>query len=130
MAVNVTWRGPQVLAGIEAAVMRAFETAGKTLVAGTVRDVSTPWPPASRPGQPPHRRTGGLARGITHRVSRSGHTLSLAVGVPASSPVARQARALQGGTRRMAPRPFVPTARRATTIVVGLVAGAVRAETR
>jgi hypothetical protein len=125
--VTVIWRGDQVLADVAAAVEEGMAIAGKVLTASTVRSVSSPYPPASRPGQPPHRRSGGLAGAIGAKVSRSGRSVTLSVGVPAGSPVRRQAEALQRGTGRMAARPFVPEPERATTTVVGYVEGAVRA---
>lgn len=126
--VTVTWRDDQVLAEIAGAVAKGMETAGKVLAASTVRSISTPYPPASSPGQPPHRRSGGLAGAVGHRVSRKGSTVELSVGVPAGSPVARQAQALQKGTARMAARPFVPDPGHAATTVVGYVEAAVRHE--
>jgi hypothetical protein len=125
--VTVHWRGDEVLADIEAAVAEGMELAGKVLATSTQRKVSTPYPPASRPGQPPHRRSGGLAGAVGHRVTRSGRNVTLDVGVPDSSSVGRQARALQKGTGRMAARPFLPEEDQATTTVVGYVEGAVRA---
>lgn len=127
--VSVTWRGNRVLAQVEAAVVRGFETAGKVLAASTVKKVSTPYPPASRPGNPPHARrgtSGGLAGAITHRVSRQGRNVVLTVGVPANSPLARQATWLQDGTARMKARPFTHTRAHAEATAVGYVEGAVR----
>ena len=126
--VNVIWRGDAVLAQIRAAAASGMEAAGRALVSSTVSDISTPYPPASRPGQPPHRRGGGLRRGVGSTVVRSGTTVALTVGVPRSSPVARQARALQGGTSRMAARPFMPTPAMAKALVVDAVTSAVRSQ--
>lgn len=125
--VTITWRGDDVLREIEGAVVEGMGIAGKAMKASTVRSISTPYPPASRPGGPPHRRSGGLAGAVDSKVSRQGRNVVLSVGVPAGSPVGRQAEALQKGTGRMAARPFLPETARATTTVIGYVEGAVRA---
>lgn len=126
--VTVIWRGDDVLREIEAAVVTGMEIAGTAMRASTVRSLSTPFPPASAPGNPPHRRSGGLAGAVDSRVSRQGRNVVLSVGVPTGSRVRRQAEALQKGTSRMAARPFLPEVDRATTTVVGYVEGAVRAQ--
>lgn len=128
--VTVTWRGDDILAQVSAAVATAMDSAGKALSTQTKAKIATPFPPASRPGQPPRRRSGGLIGAVDSRTERSGRNVTLRVGVPASSPVRRQAEALQGGTGRMAARPFVPTATVATALVVDAVTDAVRSALR
>lgn len=128
--VTITWNGDHVMALVEAAVAQGMEVAGKALSASTKRNISTPYPPASRPGSPPHRRSGGLHGAVTHRVSRQGRNVTMSVGVPAGSPVARQAEALQRGTSRMAARPFVPEHGRSTVTVIGYVEAACKAALR
>ncbi len=125
--VSVVWRGDQVLAEISSAVLGAMTAAGQALAAGVVSSISAPYPPASSPGQPPHRRSGGLRAEVTSRTTRAAGAVTMTVGVPSDSPVRTQAQALQGGTARMAARPFVPTVERATAVVLDHVAAAVRA---
>lgn len=63
-----------------------------------VRDkIGTPYPPASRPGAHPHRRTGRLQSSF--RVLRKGY--SIFVRMPLYGAY------LEGGTSRMKARPFV-----------------------
>lgn len=131
--VTVEWRGNAVLAQVEAAVASGMATAGKALAASTVKKVSTPYPPASRPGNPPHARrgrSGGLAGAITHKVERQGQNVVLSVGVPPDSPNRKVAEYLQGGTGRMAARPFTESEARATATVVGYVEAAVKGAMR
>lgn len=130
-SVTVDWRGDQVLADVAAAVLEGMDLAGKTLAASTVSKVSTPYPPASRPGQPPHARrgrSGGLAGAITHKVTRQGPDVLLSVGVPAGSANRRQAESLEQGTGRMRARPFTHTREHAEATATGYVEGAVRAK--
>lgn len=127
--VSVTWHGDAVLASVAAAVAQGLGAAGRVMATNTKRDISTPYPPASRPGQPPHMRSGGLRSGVTSRVERSGHDATLFVGVPEGSAVVRQAEALQRGTGRMAARPFLPSLDASRTLIVGYVVGAIKAVT-
>jgi len=126
--VTVIWNGDRTLAGLESTVARAMEGAGSALVSATKARVSAPYPPASRPGQPPHRRSGGLQGAMASRVSRSAGAVTLSMGVHASSPVADQAKALARGTGRMAPRPFLGDLATTTDSVVDAITTAVRSE--
>jgi hypothetical protein len=122
----VAWNGPQILSTVEAAAVRAMETAGAALATSTKARVSTPYPPASAPGEAPHLRSGGLHDAIGSQVTRGGRTVTLKVGVPADSAVLAQARALASGTGRMAARPFMDSAATVRAMVTEAVAGAVR----
>lgn len=106
----VDWHGEEIMEDIAKAVVAGLDAAGEALVEKYQRMLNVPYPPASRPGQPPHRRSGGLGRAQTHRVARDAFGVALIVGVPTSSPVAAQASALAKGTGRMKARPWIDEA--------------------
>lgn len=113
-----------MVAEIGSAVATGMAVAGKALSASTARNINTPYPPASEPGTPPHRRSGDLHDAVTHSVRRGMGTVVLRVGVPPGGPV--YAAFLQGGTRRMAPRPFIPTPELVAATVRGYVTAAIK----
>lgn len=79
------------------ATANAFDTVAKRMTEALRKPIRTPYPPASVPGRPPHQRTGNLERGT--EVIRKGFKLivrTLQYGIW-----------LDGGTRRMAARPFI-----------------------
>jgi hypothetical protein len=61
--------------------------------------ISTPYPPASQPGEPPHERSGELMRSIQAAAANKGQ-----VSVFSDCP---HAVFVEYGTERMAPRPFI-----------------------
>lgn len=76
-----------------------LDTAAQAIASRMVDLITTAYPPASRPGEPPHSRTGTLARSIHYR---------------RPAPLQRQigsevfyAKMLESGTRRMDPRPYM-----------------------
>lgn len=76
--------------------------AGNLMENRVKRRVSTPYPPASSPGRPPHLRSGALMRSIRSQTvsGRGGVRLLLTATV-------HYAGFLQRGTSRMAARPFL-----------------------
>lgn len=80
---------------------RQFDEAGKAIVAHTRALVGIQYPPASSPGQPPHRRTGAFQRSVEYTTRRrSGEP---AVRIYSTSPYGDY---LNDGTTRMAARPW------------------------
>jgi hypothetical protein len=61
--------------------------------------LGTPGPPSSRPGTPPHRRSGQLQRAAAVKVNPTKGTIQLLNTAP-------HAPYLRDGTARMAPRPY------------------------
>lgn len=59
--------------------------------------IDTPYPPPSRPGRPPHRRTGFLHGNV--KAVRKGRTYWISV--------PQYGTFLEGGTSKMAARPFI-----------------------
>jgi hypothetical protein len=67
--------------------------------------IDTPYPPASKPGNPPHRRTGNLEAGIEHAESPDGLEMTLTSKRVGGDP--RVPMYLEYGTSKMAPRPYM-----------------------
>lgn len=76
----VAWNGDRILADVERAVRRGMEDAGKQIASKARSDLSKPYPPASRRGEPPHRRTGALAAAQQSKVTIEGGNPVLKVG--------------------------------------------------
>lgn len=91
---------------LEAAMVVGLGNAGQVLHRRAVDVVNTPYPPASSPGQPPHRRSRTLQRGLTVWITRGVGTVVMHMGWRNNDPV--YARFLAKGTARMAPRPALP----------------------
>lgn len=92
----------QVPWAVRRAVADGMEAAAKHLVRVTKANLNTPYPPASSPGDFPHRRTGNLRNAIDYWINRK--TLSVYVGPNTDAPYAWH---LERGTSRMAARPFL-----------------------
>lgn len=102
----VAWNAPAVIAAVEAAALAGLREAGEASAQVFRQRVDTPYPPASSPGGPPHKRSGALSRSITSRVDSVGGP-TLHVGVFPGAEAVSYARCLQKGTGRMRPRPFL-----------------------
>jgi len=55
---------------VRAAVADGLERSGKHVVQDIRRAINVPFPPASSPGEPPHKRTGNLRANIAYKVNR------------------------------------------------------------
>ncbi len=84
--------------GIHREMGRRLNRSGDEIVRAVRESISTPYPPASGPGNPPHRRSGGLWRSIF--ATRRGDAVTVAASAP-------HGEYLERGTSRMAPRPFL-----------------------
>lgn len=87
-----------------AALRRAMEATAEDMTKEIKRTISRPYPPASRPGRPPHRRTGDLRSSVNLRVI--GRSDKAAIGAYWGEMV-DYAPHLEFGTVNMDPRPFV-----------------------
>lgn len=101
------WKGGRAPWVVRAAIADAIERAAKHLKTAIRRNIKEPYPPASAPGEYPHKRTGNLRRSIDIWVNRK--TLEGYVGPTEDAPYGIF---LEYGTRKMDARPFLmPTLR-------------------
>jgi HK97 gp10 family phage protein len=85
-------------AAIHREMGRRLNRSGVEVVTKVREAINKPYPPASSPGNPPHRRTGALWRSVFATEAKDKVT------VAADAP---HAEFLERGTRRMAARPFL-----------------------
>lgn len=81
----------------------AMEALGIRAAAEVSNSIDTPYPPASSPNNPPHKRTGNLQAGVEHTEGDAETTISSAraEGNP------NVPRFLEFGTAKMAARPYM-----------------------
>lgn len=122
LQVNV-WRKKR----LEPLLRENLEEAGEFLENEVKQDVSTPYPPASSPGHPPHMRTGDYRQSIEHIVdeSRSGNSITMRVG--SNSPYGRRlefgfvGRDSLGRNVSQAPRPHMRPAIQRNRSAIGRI---------
>lgn len=100
---RIYWNGGRISRKIRHAIADGFEGLGALLVRRLRAKLNTPYPPASDPGEYPHRRSGTLRRSVYYRVDRR----ALVLYVLARGDIAEYWGFLQFGTHKMAPRPFL-----------------------
>lgn len=83
-----------------------LKAAGEGSVQGIRQDISTAYPPASKPGQPPHYREGKLFQGIECAVFQGDDEVTISAYREGTPMVAFW---LEVGTKKMAARPFMST---------------------
>lgn len=81
-----------------------LETAGRLSVDAIRQDISIPAPPSSRPGEPPHFRTGTLFSSVDFSVSQGDETVTIGVTRRGTPGVAAE---LERGSSRIRARPFM-----------------------
>lgn len=92
---------------LERRLPRAMEALGIRAAGLITQELDTLYPPASKPGESPHKRTGNLQAGIEHTESHQGDEYvtrlisNRAEGSP-DVPIF-----LEKGTDKMAPRPYM-----------------------
>jgi hypothetical protein len=99
---RVVWNAERFNARLRGVLQGRAQRAVNVVVGDTQRRVSTPYPPASQPGEPPHRRTGALMRSISGGVTMTRNTITATV--RARAPHAKH---LDPGGGRIAQRPFI-----------------------
>lgn len=90
----------RVIGGLISRVRPAFDQLAEDVQADLVESISTQYPPASEPGTPAHRRTGGYIATIEQDVEQDGFTITASV-----SSDSLLSLWLERGTVKMAPRP-------------------------
>jgi len=101
--VKIVWRDAQFMAGLMAEIQRRMLTVEALTVEYYREATARSYPPASLPGQFPHRRTGLLQRSLRSNVNRvSGNRVQLVL-----TNTAPYAGFLETGTSRMGARPHM-----------------------
>ena len=88
----------------ETAIRRGLLHVAARIVETVIESIGTPFPPPSEPGEPPHVRTGALRRSVRIEREEPGAVYIAVGGTGTGVPYAA---ALEFGTSRMEPRPFV-----------------------
>jgi hypothetical protein len=121
--VKIRWRGAEFQRELAVEIERRMVLAEGFARRQYQENVATPYPPASLPGQFPHRRSGELQRGVRANVNRTATKVQLTLGN-----VARSKRgfpyptALEAGTVKMQPRPhLLPTAEEVIGVIKQLL---------
>src|SRR4051812_26774339 len=91
----------EVLKKLTAKFQKAAKDTGKEAVRELKQTLSEPYPPASKPGEPPHKRTGELQQSVGYEVTTEDKVVKLTLKVTAD-----HAFYLEYGTATLAPRPF------------------------
>lgn len=100
MQVKLKWNGDAVKKQIQAEKVKNVERAAITFQNEVKRAISEPSPPASEPGQPPHKDTGRLRASISREVDRAEPSARVGTNLP-------YGKWLELGTRKMAARSFL-----------------------
>lgn len=108
MGVRLVWHGAKIRRALTERGLERLRNAAEELRDYIRGKVSTRYPPASRPGQYPHRRTGDFHRSIRYRVLKELRRMRVYSND-------RKAKWLEYGTQRMAPRPTFRRALRENT---------------
>lgn len=100
-------RSRHFIEGLKARIYAVIDPALRAEEEQLRKDISTPWPPASAPGQPPHRRTGRLHTGIMKFTGIHGNSVRgiMVSQRPGGDPAVPSY--LEHGTNRMAARPYM-----------------------
>lgn len=105
-SASLDWNATDITRRIEDALVVGLGNAGQVLHRRADSLVATNYPPASTPGEPPHRRSGTLQRGLGVRLERIPGGGIVRMGWQRGTPV--YAEHLARGTTRMKARPTMP----------------------
>jgi HK97 gp10 family phage protein len=98
---------------IDAVIRSVCNQVGGEMAQDIQAEIGDAYPPSSAPSTPPHRRTGDLRQGIVYSVEQEGPITVLSV-----VSTAFYSGFLEGGTGRMASRPFMGPAQERWTPVI------------
>jgi len=104
--VIVRWHGKAVRKVVASTLNQRLEKTAQMLEDYMKGLLDTPYPPASKAGEPPHRRTGKLKDAITHVVTVRDSWGTASIGVMDAAD-AVYAKFLEVGTVHMSARPFL-----------------------
>lgn len=102
MSVTVRWNGGPLRRQVRKLLADGLEDCGRITKFHLKKVLNVPYPPASSPGEPPHRRTGTLRDAQDFKVNRTTLKLEIFTGETAPYWVF-----LEKGTAIMDPRPFL-----------------------
>lgn len=102
-SASFKWYGGRAPWVVRSAIADGMERAALNIKRSMKRRINRPYPPASRPGQSPRRRSGTLYRSIQFWINRK--TLEMFIGPDASSDPYNVY--LETGTSKMEPRPYI-----------------------
>lgn len=89
----------------------AIEAVGIACAADVAISISEPFPPASAPVSPPHKRTGNLEAGVSHSESRDGGDYVTTIKSARAEGNPSVPLFLEFGTSKMAERPYMGPAK-------------------
>ena len=100
MSFELRWHGPRIKREIRKEMAARLPDLADMIVEKMRDNISTPFPPASFPGDFPHTRSSELIEGISHKTDKR----KLSVRIFSSAP---HSEFLENGTINMEPRPFI-----------------------
>lgn len=122
---TLTWHGADVLRAVEVGMLEGLRDGGELIVAEAQHLLDKPYPPASRRGQIPRKRSGALQRSQNAFVEQVESDFYLHVGVEPSAEAGDYAAIVHRD------RPWVPTAiANARALVVDAVEASLRRRLR
>lgn len=95
-SVSMKWHGPRIERGIRSELESRLDACGDALATQTQVNIAAVGPPASAPGQYPHRISGELQESVGYRLNRR----DLAVTVTASAEHAKYVESMRPFLRR------------------------------
>lgn len=102
IVASFRWTGGRAPWIVRNAVADGMERAAIRVKRAIRAKINIPYPPASSPGDPPHRRTGTLRREIDYWVNRQTLIIKIGPSVDAAYGIG-----LEFGTVKMEARPFI-----------------------
>lgn len=107
-------RGQQFVRAVHETAYTAMDDKADQVVTAIKEEIGTPYPPASTPGNPPHRRTGNLQEGVEQITTESRDGVETQIGSSRQEGDPRVPMWLEFGTDKgqMAPRPYMSPAQR------------------
>jgi hypothetical protein len=101
--MSLKWNGDLALLEVRRVLGIGVGRAAERVAARVRAKIGTPYPPASQPGRPPHRRSGTLQQSVISVLDATDRARPVGY-VQATAPHADH---LERGTSRMAARPFL-----------------------
>jgi hypothetical protein len=96
---------------LKQALLEALQEIGGRIEDSIAAKISDAYPPASVPGEQPHRRTGALRAGLSHSADYTDHGAQVTIYVVRDGADPLIPVHLEFGTKFMAARPFMQPAR-------------------